>query len=421
VLRGLFGKKSDRPSPPKGQIEVICPACGAAQFESRLVVSTFCRKCGVHLSVNRGKVTASTSTRSGGLRDDSLWDHTPDSSAPKEEPTPTTAAVNRSAAKQASSASSLCPIQVPAPAGPVEEDITKPATAEEVEEGGFGVFLKQQVAPAAAPLEKTPDADAEEVVAAVAPPEKPEEAAPPEPEKEAPPQEPAIPPRRFQQAARRPQSNSPPPTPSPEPMSASTLQKMKEQGIYRNAYFKDADCFECRHKFKVSRSSRSANCPQCGTLISLEDVEINMNSTQPIKTRGDVLIRKRGHLSTDVVQCRDLRCQGLFEANVHASGDAIFRATGTIIGEIHCRRFIIEKGADVTFMNVVRAEEVEIQARVTGTIISSGPLLIGSGGSVNGDVTARSVSIEPGGELNGGMNIVRSAVAPSPAPPASAE
>lgn len=413
MLRGLFGKKSDRPSPPKGQIEVICPACGAAQYESRLVVSTFCKKCGVHLSVNRGKVTASTSTRSGGLRDDSLWDNAPASS----EPTPTPAAVNANAAKQTSSTSSLSPIQAPAPAAPVEEDITKPATAEEVEEGGFGVFLKQQVAPIAAPLEKTPDAE----VKAEAPPAQPEEPAPPEPEAEAPPEEPAIPPRRFQQATRRPQSNSPPPTPSPEPMSASTLQKMKEQGIYRNAYFKDADCFECRHKFKVSRSSRSANCPQCGTLISLEDVEINMNSTQPIKTRGDVLIRKRGHLSTDIIQCRDLRCQGLFEANVHASGDAIFRATGTIIGEIHCRRFIIEKGADVTFMNVVRAEEVEIQARVTGTLISSGPLLIGSGGSVNGDVTARSVSIEPGGELNGGMNIVRTAVAPKPAPPASPE
>lgn len=413
MLRGLFGKKSDRPSPPKGQIEVICPACGAAQYESRLVVSTFCKKCGVHLSVNRGKVTASTSTRSGGLRDDSLWDNAPASS----EPTPTPAAVNENAAKQTSSTSSLSPIQVPAPAGPVEEDITKPATAEEVEEGGFGVFLKQQVAPIAAPFEKAPDAE----VKAEAPPAQPEEPATPEPETEAPPQEPAVPPRRFQQATRRPQSNSPPPTPSPEPMSASTLQKMKEQGIYRNAYFKDADCFECRHKFKVSRSSRSANCPQCGTLISLEDVEINMNSTQPIKTRGDVLIRKRGHLSTDIIQCRDLRCQGLFEANVHASGDAIFRATGTIIGEIHCRRFIIEKGADVTFMNVVRAEEVEIQARVTGTLISSGPLLIGSGGSVNGDVTARSVSIEPGGELNGGMNIVRTAVAPKPAPPASPE
>jgi len=255
---------------------------------------------------------------------------------------------------------------------------------EEEEEGGFGVFLKQQVTPAeTAPLVQKP----------VPEPQLPLEEAP---------------------AARRPQSNSPPPTPAPEPMSASTLQKMREQGIYRNAYFKDADCFDCGHKFKVSRSSRSANCPQCGALISLEDVEINMASSQSIKTRGDVLIRKRGHLSTDLVICRDLRCQGILEANIQAAGDAAFRTVGNIIGEIRCKRFIIEKGADVTFLNLIYAEEAEIQAKITGTIICSGPLTIGKDGAVFGDVTVRSVNIEPGGELNGAMNIVRTQVMPKP-------
>jgi cytoskeletal protein CcmA (bactofilin family) len=43
-------------------------------------------------------------------------------------------------------------------------------------------------------------------------------------------------------------------------------------------------------------------------------------------------------------------------------------------------------------------------------------VLIGMNGAVNGDVTARSVSIEPGGELNGAMNIVRAKpVTPPPA------
>jgi cytoskeletal protein CcmA (bactofilin family)/ribosomal protein S27E len=213
---------------------------------------------------------------------------------------------------------------------------------------------------------------------------------------------------------RRAQSNSPPPTPAPAPHTATSLQKMKEQGMYRNQYFKDAECFDCGHKFKTGRSAKSANCPSCGAYISLEDVEINMTSTQSIKTRGDVLIRKRGRLSASSVHCRDLECHGIIEANVTCSGDATFRTTGSIIGEIRCNRFVVEKGADVAFLNTVHATEVEIQARVTGTIYSSGPVLIGSGGAVNGDVTARSVSIEPGGELNGAMNIVRGK---QPAPP----
>ena len=182
---------------------------------------------------------------------------------------------------------------------------------------------------------------------------------------------------------------------------------MKEQGMYRNQYFKDAECFDCGHKFKTGRSAKSANCPACGAYISLEDVEINMTSTQAVKTRGDVLIRKRGRLSASSVQCRDLECHGIIEANVTCSGDATFRTTGSIIGEIRCNRFVVEKGADVAFLNSVHATEVDIQARVTGTIYSTGPVLIGGNGSINGDVTARSVSIEPGGELNGAMNIVR--------------
>lgn len=211
---------------------------------------------------------------------------------------------------------------------------------------------------------------------------------------------------------RRPQSNSPPPTAAPPPQTASSLQKMKEQGMYRNQYFKDAECFDCGHKFKTGRSAKSASCPACGAYISLEDVEINMPSTQAVKTRGDVLVRKRGHLSTSSVQCRDLTCQGIIEANVSCSGDAAFRTVGSIVGEIRCHRFVVEKGADVTFINAVHAAEVEIQARATATIYCTGPVIITSNGSVNGDVTARSVSIEPGGELNGAMNIVRGKPAP---------
>jgi cytoskeletal protein CcmA (bactofilin family) len=76
------------------------------------------------------------------------------------------------------------------------------------------------------------------------------------------------------------------------------------------------------------------------------------------------------------------------------------------MGEIRCRRLIVEKGSDLVFKNSIRAEEVEIHARIIGTLFSSGSVVIRTNGAVNGDVTARSVSIEPGGELNGAINIL---------------
>ena len=57
----------------------------------------------------------------------------------------------------------------------------------------------------------------------------------------------------------------------------------------------------------------------------------------------------------------------------------------------------------------------DIQAKITGTILCTGPLTIGKDGAVFGDVTARSINIEPGGELNGAMNIVRTQTMPRPA------
>jgi cytoskeletal protein CcmA (bactofilin family) len=74
---------------------------------------------------------------------------------------------------------------------------------------------------------------------------------------------------------------------------------------------------------------------------------------------------------------------------------------------LRCHRLIIEKGTSVTFANLIYADEVEIHAKISGTIFSRGAVPITAYGSVDGDVTARSVSIEPGGELNGAMNIIR--------------
>lgn len=187
-----------------------------------------------------------------------------------------------------------------------------------------------------------------------------------------------------------------------------TFQKMRDQGMYRaQHHFKEAECFECHNKFKVGRSSKSANCPSCGAYISMEDIDLNMPSTQPIKTRGDVMIRKRGHLTATHLFAKELRCFGLVSANIQCSGDAIFKTSGTIVGEVHCKKFIVEKGSDIEFLNEVRADEIEIAAPVKGHFYSKGPLIISATGAVDGSVTGRSISIEPGGELNGSMNIVR--------------
>lgn len=144
----------------------------------------------------------------------------------------------------------------------------------------------------------------------------------------------------------------------------------------------------------------------------MDDVEISHPVQRDIRTRGDVMIRRSGIVTSERLECKDLRCYGLLETSVKARGDIILRTSGTLLGALECRRLLVEKGSDITFLNEVHAAQIEIHARVTGALVSSGSLLIGATGAVNGDVTASSVAIEPGGELNGAMNIVRAKPAP---------
>lgn len=404
MFRGLFGSNSgNSPSPPKNQIEVVCPSCGAAQYEPRLVVSTFCKTCGVHLRLEKKKVIASAVSKAGGR---------PEVLVPTRQPVPMnppSAPVSAPAATAPLVRPSTVPLTPLTPVAPVPLPGLPEFAPDISETGELGLGMMLQAAVGSlAPVPKTN---------AVAPEPMPPPT--PEPPSEAMPE--AV---TFESESINPVSTAEPvarvashvPTAIAELMQQSTqnpptgtLQKMREQGAFRQQYFKEAECFDCSNKFKVGRSSRSANCPSCGAYISLEDIELNLPSSQAIKTRGDVMIRKRGHLTAAHLYARDLRCYGLIEANIFCSGDATFKTTGTIIGEVKCKKFLVEKGSEITFMNPVHADEVEIHGVITGHVYSKGPVIIGNGGAVNGDVTARSVSIEPGGELNGSMNIVRTA------------
>lgn len=345
-MLGKFLGKDQKPALPKNQIEVVCPVCGAAQYEPRLVVTTFCKKCGEHLRIAGRKIIASSQIN----------------------PVPSTVFPS-----EMSSTGRVFEQEDPsAPAGSGHQTEHSPQDA-----GPLGLGNMMGLAgEAGSAVESTASGRSSSM------PEKASE-----------------------------------PAPVQGPMPASTLQKMKEQGYYKQQYFKDVECFDCHHKFKVGRSAKSTQCPACGVQLCLEDFEINLPSTSPIRTRGDVLIRKNGNVNTSEIKCRDLKVFGNVCAQIECTGDLTLRTAGTIIGEVRCQRFIVEKGSDIHFHNMIYADEVDVQARVFGNIQCSGKVNIGALGWIHGDVTARSVSIEPGGQLDGAMNILRSTPLKPAAPP----
>lgn len=195
------------------------------------------------------------------------------------------------------------------------------------------------------------------------------------------------------------------------PLPQTTLHRMRDMGGSRQHYFKEIECFDCGNRFKVGRSARSACCTMCQAPICLEDVEIDGKSINSIRTRGDVHIRKTGNIQAVELRCRDLKLFGSVSAAIQCSGEFHVQASGHVVGEVRCRRLLIDAGCDIHFKNNIFAEEVEVRGRIHGQIQCSGSVCITSTGLVQGDVKARAVSIDPGGQLDGAMNIVRKAVA----------
>jgi hypothetical protein len=239
VLRGLLGfaRNDGTPVPPKGKIEVVCPTCGAVQYEPRLVVSTFCRKCGDHLRIEKKRVIGSGIRKYGDT-----------------EPAPTHAAAALS-----------------------ESPASLAVTSDETSE-------RKEVEPSrGAPPRPTGPRSGANALRAIISRNQPQ----PPPTEADPVETPEVTPSLHEfdpgQAAQsdsdqgnseaEPEgfsrtlgriANQPAPTAAPPAANASTLQKMKDQGLYRQQHFKVVQCFECTNTFKVGRSSRSANCPQCG-------------------------------------------------------------------------------------------------------------------------------------------------------------
>lgn len=164
-------------------------------------------------------------------------------------------------------------------------------------------------------------------------------------------------------------------------------------------------CFECNHRQAVSVAATSTQCARCSVYISLEDHDIISARSQNIRTRGKVHIRRRGSVIGCDVACHDLLVEGRLSASVDCSGEAVFRSSARVMGNMHCRHLQVEKHAEVAFPHGVIAESADIQGTLRGNLTCSGTIRIHKTGKVEGNATARSIDLKDGGILSGRMSI----------------
>jgi cytoskeletal protein CcmA (bactofilin family) len=179
----------------------------------------------------------------------------------------------------------------------------------------------------------------------------------------------------------------------------------KLEGLWGRQRSRVVSCFECKRKHEVSEAATSTNCPGCSAHIDLRDYKITTPFSRSIRTRGDIHLTVKGDLSSTSVICRSAIIEGKLRGNLQCEESATIDFSGKIPGRLTANYVSVERKADVQCYRRVRVGSIDIKGRMSGEIIATGAVNIHKTGVLDGNVTAKSLTIDKGGIFSGGLVI----------------
>ena len=103
--------------------------------------------------------------------------------------------------------------------------------------------------------------------------------------------------------------------------------------------------------------------------------------------------------------CRSALIEGKLRGNLHCAGTATINVSGKIPGRLTAEHVLIERKAEVQFFRRVRVKSIEIRGHMTGEVIAETVVVIHRNASLDGNVTAKAISVEKGGVFSGHLII----------------
>ena len=195
--------------------------------------------------------------------------------------------------------------------------------------------------------------------------------------------------------------------PKDEPAEAapdpSLFQKI--EGYWHKHHNSVIECFDCKAKQEISSAATSTFCPKCSTHIDLRNYKVTTSFSRSIKTQGEIHVTAKGDLSSSSVTCRSALIEGKMRGNLNCLGTATINFVGKIPGRLTAANIVVDRKADVHFFRRVRVKSIEIRGRMTGEVIAEGAVIIHRGALLDGNVTAKSISVEKGGIFMGQLII----------------
>jgi len=201
--------------------------------------------------------------------------------------------------------------------------------------------------------------------------------------------------RHFSPSAPKPATKLRPKGEPPPPRDPSILQRF--EGLWSRQRSSVVECFECKRKHEVSGAATSTICPACSAYIDLRDYKITTSFSRTIRTRGDVHLTAKGDVGSTGVICHSALIEGKLRGNLHCTGTATINFVGKLPGRLSARHLVVTRKADVQCFRQVAVGSVEI---VAGTSVA-----IDKNASLEGNVTAKAITVEKGGIFSGQLVI----------------
>ncbi len=179
----------------------------------------------------------------------------------------------------------------------------------------------------------------------------------------------------------------------------------KFEGLWSQPRSSVVECFECKRKHEVSGAATSTNCPSCSAHIDLRDYKIATSFSRTIRTRGNVHLMPKGDLSSTSVICKSAMIEGKLRGNLHCSESATISFVGKLPGRLSAQHVTVERKADVQCFRRMAVGSIEIKGRVTAEIVAGTSVHIHKNASLEGNVTAKAITVEKGGIFSGQLII----------------
>lgn len=187
-----------------------------------------------------------------------------------------------------------------------------------------------------------------------------------------------------------------------EKEAASFLDKVV--GMFHRERIRSIRCHQCSAEQQLSSRARSSLCPHCGTYIDLKDFKVITVFSRSINTQGLVLVAPKGDLTSVKALCGEAIVRGKVSGNLICSGETRIKYKGRLLGGIESREVLIEKGSDVEFVRPIKAKRMRILGKVSARVMAD-HISIGTTGSLEGTIYAKSITIDRGGIFHGELVI----------------